>query len=70
MSEEELNLPIGEMPPCFIKVDLEYPENLHDKFSELVPAPGKIVTERAVKFAPNLLPKKCYTCHIKFETIH
>ena len=25
MSEEEFNLPLEDMPPCFIKVDLEYP---------------------------------------------
>ena len=25
MSEEELNISLEDMPPCFIKVDLEYP---------------------------------------------
>ena len=62
MTRGELGLPAEEMPPCFIKVDLEYPENLHGKFSELVPAPDKIVPEET---APNLLPKKGYTWHIE-----
>ena len=45
MTRDELGLLAEEMPPCFIKVDIEYPENLHEKFSELVPAPDKIVPE-------------------------
>ena len=40
MTDEELNLPVEEFPRCFVKVDLEYPENLHDYFAEFVPAPG------------------------------
>lgn len=63
--KKELDLPIEDMPPCFIKVDLEYPENLHDKFSEFVPAPDKIVVGKVEKLAPNLLPKKKYVCHIE-----
>lgn len=67
LSEEELDLPISEIPPCFIKVDLEYPKELHDKFSELVPAPDRIIPEgsKVDKLAPNLLPKKGYVCHIE-----
>ena len=45
MTEDELSIPIEEMPPCFIETDLEYPIELHDKFSELVPAPDKITPE-------------------------
>ena len=67
MTEDELSLPIEEMPPCFIETDLEYPIELHDKFSELVPAPDKTTPEgsKVEKLAPNLLPKKGYVCHIK-----
>ena len=35
----ELNLPIEKMPPCFIKTDFYYPSELHDWFSDFVPAP-------------------------------
>ena len=45
MSEDELNLPIEEMPPCFIKVDHEYPAELHDEFSDFVSAPNSIIPE-------------------------
>ena len=67
MTENELDLPIEEIPPCFIETDLEYPIDLHDKFSELVPAPDKITPEgcKVEKLAPNLLPKNGYVCHIK-----
>ena len=67
MSDEELDLPIEEFPPCFVKVDLEYPEDLHDYFAEFVPAPDNIIPEgsKVKKLAPNLLPKKDYVCHIR-----
>ena len=67
---EELGLLIGEMPPCFVKVDLEYPIELHNKFAELVPAPENIIPEgsKVKKLAPNLLPKKGYVCHIDMNT--
>ena len=50
--------------PCFIMCDLEIPENLFDKFSELVPAPEKVVINKIEKLIPNLKPKKEYVCHI------
>ena len=67
MTGEELDLSIGEMPPCFIEVDLEYPVELHNKFSKFVPAPENIIPEgsKVPKLAPNLLPKKVYVCHIE-----
>ena len=67
MNAEELNLPIEKMPPCFIKIDLTYPINLHDKFSELVPAPDNIIPKgsKVKKLAPNLYSKKGYVCHIR-----
>ena len=45
MDWDELNLPIEEMPSCFIKVDLMYPAELHDVFAELVPTPDNIIPE-------------------------
>ena len=50
-----------------MKVDLEYPEDLHDYFAEFVPAPDNIILEgsKVNKLAPNLLPKKDYVCHIR-----
>ena len=63
MTEKELNLTLNEMPPCFIKVDHEYPWELHDKFAEFVPAPDKIIPDGSK--APNLLPKTNYLCHIE-----
>ena len=67
MTEEELGLPQGEMPPCFIEVDLEYPVELNDRFPEFVPRPENVIPEgsKVQKFAPNLLTKKCYVCHVK-----
>ena len=64
---EELKLPIEDFPPCFVKVDLKYPENLHDYFKEFVPAPDNIIPEgsKVKKLTPNLLPKKNYVCHIR-----
>ena len=67
MTDDELNIPIEEFPACFVNVDLEYPEDLHDYFSEFVPAPDNIVPEgsKVQKLAPNLLQKKEYVCHIQ-----
>ena len=56
---------LEEIPHCFIKVDLEYPKELHHKFSELVPAPDKIKINGVEKLAPNLLKKEGYVCHIE-----
>ena len=72
MTGEELGLPIGEMPPCFIEVDLEFPVELQDKFAELVPASENITPEgsNVQKLAQNLLPKKGYMCHIKNLTLY
>ena len=67
MTDEELGLPLNEVPPCFIRVDLEYPWELHDEFAEFVPAPHKIIPDGAnvEKLVPNLLPKSNYVCHIE-----
>ena len=67
MSEDELNLPLEEMPPCFIEADLDYPVELHDYFSDFVPAPDNIIPEgsKVKKLTPNLFSKKNYVCHIR-----
>lgn len=67
MTKEELELPIEEIPPYFVVVDMEYPVELHDYFSEFVPAPDNIIPEgsKVSKLAPNLLPIKGYVCHIQ-----
>ena len=67
MDENELNLPIEELPPCFIETDLEYPSELHDYFSDFVPAPDNVIpnNSKVKKLAPNLLPKKGYVCHLR-----
>ena len=71
MTEEELGLPVGKMPPCFVEVDLEFPVELHDKFAELVPAPENMVPEgsKVQKLAPNLFPKKGYVPRRKPEVV-
>ena len=67
VTDEGLSTPIGEFTSRFVKVDLEYPEDLHDYFAEFVPAPDNIIPEgsKVKKLAPNLLPKKNYVCHIR-----
>ena len=51
--------------PCFISVDLEYPEDLHDNFMDYPPAPDQIKLNGVGKLAPNLLPKTEYVGHIR-----
>ena len=60
------------MPPCFIKVDLEFPAELHDKFAELIPAPESIIPEgsKVQKLARNLLPKEGYVCRNENPRLH
>ena len=67
LNETQLNLPINELPPCFVEVNLSYPTELHDKFAEYVPAPDNIIPEgsKVSKLAPNLLRKEKYVCHVK-----
>ena len=65
LSEDELKQSLNDFPPCFVSVDLEYPEELHDKFKDYPPAPDRIFTNGVEKLAPNLLPKSEYVCHIR-----
>ena len=64
---EKTDLPVEELPPSFVRVDLSYPPELHDYLSDFVPAPNKIIPEgsKFPKLAPNLLPKKNYDCYYK-----
>ena len=45
-----------------MNVDLEYPENLHDKFSDYPPAPDRVRLGTVDKLASNLINKKKYVC--------
>ena len=46
-------------------MDLEYPEDLHDKFKDYPPAPDQIKLGGVEKLTPNLLPKTAYVGHIR-----
>ena len=65
LGEDELEEPLGDFPPCFVSVDLEYPEDLHDKFKDYPPAPDQIKLGGVEKLAPNILPKTDYVAHIR-----
>ena len=65
LTSDELEEPLSEFPPCFVSVDLEYPEALHDKFKDYPPAPDQIRLGGIEKLAPNLLPKTEYVAHIR-----
>ena len=65
LTSNELEKPLGDFPPCFVSVDLEYPAALHDKFKDYPPAPDQIKLGGAEKLAPNLLPKTAYVGHIR-----
>ena len=65
LSAAELEKPLSEFPPCFVSVDLEYPEALHDKFKDYPPAPDQIKLGGVEKLAPSLLPKTAYVGHIR-----
>ena len=65
LSEDELSKSLKEFPPCFVSVDLEYPEELHDKFKDYPPAPDRVLLNGVEKLAPNLLPKSEYVCNVR-----
>ena len=49
--------------PCFLEVDLEYPENLHDLHMEYPLAPEKLKLGNVEKLVPNLHNKEKYVVH-------
>ena len=52
MTEQELT--DWENLPCFLEVDLEYPENLHDLHNDYPLAPERIIARKVEKLIPNL----------------
>ena len=50
---------------CFLEVDLEYPEDLHDLHSDYPLAPERIKIGNVEKLIPNLNNKTNYVVHCK-----
>jgi hypothetical protein len=48
---------------CILEVDLEYPDDLHDKHNEYPLAPKRIMVNKVEKLIPNLNNKKKYVLH-------
>ena len=65
LEPSDLEKPLSDLPPCFVSADLEFPEELHDKFKDYPPAPDQIKFGGVEKLAPNLLPKTEYVAHIR-----
>ena len=65
LDSDLLAKPLTEFPPCFVSVDLEFPEELHDKFRDYPPAPDQLKLGGVEKLAPNLLPKTEYVAHVR-----
>ena len=65
LSDDELKKPLEDLPPCFVSVDIEYPQELHDKFKDYPPAPDRVLLNGVEKLALNLLPKSEYVGHIR-----
>ena len=52
--------------PCILEVDLEYPENLHNRHNDYPLCPEKVKCKNGVeKLIPNLRDKKKYVIHYK-----
>ena len=52
--------------PCFLEVDLEYPEKLHDSHNDYPLCPERVICKNNVeKLIPNLRDKKKYVLHYK-----
>ena len=52
--------------PCILEVDLEYPENLHDRHNDYPLCPEKVKCKNGVeKLIPNLRDKTKYVIHYK-----
>ena len=49
--------------PCFLEVDLEYPEYLHDLHNDYPLAPERIMADKVEKVIPNLNNKTKYSNH-------
>ncbi len=49
--------------PCILKVDLEYPKELHDLHKEYPLAPERLTIGKVKKLVPNLYDKEKYVVH-------
>ena len=63
MSEEELDN--WENIPCVLEVDVDIPEELHDKFNDFPPLPEKVKIGGVQKLVPNLWDKRKIVVHRK-----
>jgi hypothetical protein len=63
MSDEELEK--WRNYGCILEVDLEYPEELHDKHNEYPLAPERMEVNKVDKLIPNLNNKEKYVVHHK-----
>jgi len=64
---KEKDLDNWEEFPCILKVDLEYPKELHDLHNDYPLAPERITVNRVEKLIPNLADKKKYILHCKIS---
>ena len=51
--------------PCILEVDLECPEDLHEKFKDYPPAPERVTVNQVEKLIPNLRNKERYIVHCR-----
>ena len=57
---------VWEKTPCILEVDLEYPEDLHDKHNDYPYCPERVECKNGVeKLIPNLRNKTKYVIHYK-----
>ena len=57
---------VWEKTPCILEVDLEYPEDLHDKHNDYPYCPERVECKNGVeKLIPNLRDKTKYVIHYK-----
>ena len=65
MSEEELKC-WDKGKGCILKVDLEYPKELHDSHNEYPLAPERLKVNKVHKLIPNLINKEKYVIHHEY----
>ena len=66
LTEEEINEMMNDhtkIKSCTLKVDLDYPEELHDLHNEYPLAVESVVVDRVKKLIPNLYNKEKYVAH-------
>ena len=55
---------------CFLEVDLEYPEDLHDLHNDHPPAPERVKIGNIEKLIPNLNNKTNYVVHYEILKLY